>query len=313
MPAPVVLVLLAQMTASVPDLSAAAAASPRPAECAAPAATDASASMWESARRPGLGQYCRLLARGYARLSRSPAQALIAAERADKLLPGRAPPKVLAARALVASGQAGVAFERFEKALGLSPRSVREPAALHDYAVAAALSGHEKQAVEAYRRLVPRAGLMASDAERQRVYVEAALNVMRTGPEALGEAIGYLTEARRRGAPPGLSDIVLGALALALDRQGRVDEARGVAAEAGSHEGLAEWLKKSRKKLTSARPVGVDAELSAIVAMLAGRDSPEDARQAWTDYLATPEGKNGPWAEHAKKKLSASSASRRGR
>ncbi|MCA9593594.1 MAG: hypothetical protein KC776_09800 [Myxococcales bacterium] len=304
------LVLLGQVTATVPDLSAAAAASPRPMECRAPVtARDEKGSPWDSARRPGLASYCRLLARGYARLSRSPGQALMAAEKADKALAGRAPPKVLAARALMASGQAAPAFERFQKALAVDPRAVRQPAALHDYAVAAALSGHDKIAADAYRRLVPRAGLLASDSERQLVYVEAALGVMRRGPDGVSEAIGYLTEARRRGAPPGLSDIVLGALALALSRQGRVDEARGVAAEAGASEGLAEWLRSPKR--VAGRPRGVDAELLAVVATLAEADDPEAARDAWKDYLATPAGTSGPWREHAKKELAA--AGKRGR
>src|SRR5258706_11959410 len=107
------------------------------------------------------------------------------------------------------------------------------PAPAPDGAAAAPAAARGREAVAAYRSLVPRASLLPDARRRQRVYVEAGLVVMAEGPDRLDEALGYLAEARRLRGAPTLTEIVLGSVALALDRQGRVDEARGVASEAG--------------------------------------------------------------------------------
>ncbi len=330
---PALVVVLAQL-ASGPlspapvgraTLRAAAAASPRPPECAAPA-PDKERSLWERAHAPGLLEYCNDLARGYSRLTRSPADALAAARAADKAAPGRAATHVLEGRALLALDKSADAFQSFEKALGLSRRALRAPAALHDLAVAALRSGHTTASVKAYRSLVPRADLL-SGMQRQRVYVEAADLVMSTGPKGLDEAIGYLTEARRRGSPPGFGDYVPAALALALDRQGRDEEARGVAAEAGGPwslfprvegvtdkphggDGRAAPTARGKAPAPSAQPVLPAGEIHAMVAMLAERDDPSLAREQWQAFLASPAGK-GPWAAHAKRHLAALGSARR--
>ena len=315
MSAALVFVLLAQAGA-VPrgpeggELLSAAAASPRPRECTGTSPHGAERTVWDRARRPRLATFCDSLAQGYARLAQAPSEAQRAAQRAEKALPGRAAPLVLEARALVALGRDADAWKLFGDARKRDRRSVETPGALHALAVAAVRTKNQAEAVRAYRALAPRAGLLGDGFERQRVYVEAAATVMTVGEGGLDEAIGYLAEARRRRSRPGFGDYVLGTLALALDRQGRNEEARGVAAEAGGPwyleraSAAPEADPKARTLAPNARPVLPDGELDAIVAMLAEREAPELARERWQAFLDGPAGK-GPWAEHAKRKLAA--------
>jgi tetratricopeptide (TPR) repeat protein len=319
MPAVLGLLLFAQVAAGVaapPDgseLVSFAAASPRPPECGAPAGRGA-ASVWNRAREPKLRTYCDALARGYASLRRSPADALAAAARASAALPGRAAPAVLEARALVRQGRHAEAWKRFEAARAISPRSVDSPHALHDFAIAALSTGKLDEARAAYRVLAPRADLLGAELLRQRVYVEAAAAMMTAGSESLGEAIGYLAEARRRSTQPGFSPVVLGVLALALDRQGRSDEARGVAAEAGGSGSLVRAEARDRPApgasgKPAAMPLLPEGELDAIIAILAERSEPELARERWQTFLDGAASR-GPWADHARKKLEALRARR---
>jgi tetratricopeptide (TPR) repeat protein len=272
-------------------------------------------ALWQRARTPGLDAYCDALARGYSRLRRKPELSLEAAMAADKALGGRAAPSVLAGQALLLLGRHNPAWQSFERAQSRSKRALEAPAALHDLALAAELSGHHDEAREAYRALVARAFLLEQSLRRQRIYVEAAMLMMGLGPDGLNEAIGYLSEARRRGVPPGFSPYVLGALALALDRQGHQDEARGVAGEAGGPWALLseagalddEQTEASRKKSApqSAVPTPYlpEGEIHAMIAVLAERGDPVLARERWQAFLGGPAAK-GPWAEHARKKLS---------
>lgn len=303
----VALALAAQLASSgpppTPILVAAASASPRPAECAV---GSVASRPWSLARRPGLAAYCGLLARGYARLERSPLLALALAEDAERALPRRAAPQVLAGRALAALGRHGDAYARFERARTLQPRSVDEPSALHDYAVSAQKTGHDAAARALYRSLVARAGLIEDASDRQRAYVEAAFSVMNEGASALPEAVGFLSEARRRGGLPGGQDLVIGALALALDRMGRAGEARGVVAEAAGHESLSLALERGdRPGRRPTLPVVREGELLSVVALLAEASDPAAARDAWTAFLASPAGKASPWRAHAEARLGA--------
>jgi hypothetical protein len=290
-------------------LTAAAVASPRPAECSSSAPRGGAERVWDRARSPGLAAYCSALARGYARLRRTPEAALEAAAAAAKTLPNRAAPQVLEARALVALGRYSEAWERFSGVRARARRELDVPAALHDLAVAAAATGHAAEALAAYRALVPRAGLL-DEARRMRALVEASVITMAMGPQTLDEAIGYLNEARRRSNHPGLEPLVLGALALALDRQGHTQQARGLVQESTLPEQL---LPPESEKDKAARatkgflrdnvPLLPAVERDALAAILLERLSPEEARERWKAFLAGPGGR-GPWAEHARKKLS---------
>jgi tetratricopeptide (TPR) repeat protein len=275
-------------------LPAAALASPRPAECLPTAPRGGAERLWDRARTPGLAAYCNALARGYARLRRTPEAALEAAQVAQRALPNRAAPRVLEARALVALGRHADAWQRFSAIDARARRELEVPAALHDYAVAASVTGHGAEALRAYRALVPRAGLL-DEARRTRALIEASVVTMASGASALDEAIGYLNEARRRNPQPGLEPLVLAALALALDRQGHPQQARGLIAEVTAPEAL---FSSAKGAANDAMPVLPALEQSALIAMLLERFSPEEAKERWTAVAA-----GGSWSEHAKKKL----------
>jgi tetratricopeptide (TPR) repeat protein len=287
------------------NLAFAAQTSPRPAECTKEGGrSGALRPSWDRARRPAEAQYCDVLARGYTLLGRSPERALEAARRAEKLLGGRAASAVLEGRALLALGDPNGAWRAFERARKIARRSVEPPAVLHAVAVSALLLGKELEAEAAYRSLVPRASLLPDARQRQRVLVEAGLVLMARGSERLDEAIGYLAEARKRKAESGLGDAALGALALALDRQGRAQEARGVAAEAGGPFALI----RMAEKLPAARPFTVaEADLHAMAAILAERKYPAVAKTEWQAYIESEDPRS-PWLEHAKKKLESGGA-----
>jgi tetratricopeptide (TPR) repeat protein len=352
---PLSLVVLAQLVVAAEiapvasmasaDLRTAAAASPRPAECTTNGASGE--TLWDHARQPALARFCGLLARGYFQLARSAEQALAAAEQADRTLPGHVAPGVLAGRALLALGRDREAFDKLQAASQRSQHALNAPEALHDFSVAALRMGRRDVAHDAYRQLVPRAGLLDSVVRRQRVYVEAAVVSMIRGSEGLPQAIAYLTEARRQNGTPGTRDFVLGALALALDRQGRVQEARGVAAEASGPytlwalagdgndadgEGEPHDAERDDEPSTDATqtrvpvslsvtgggadvimalavPVLPRAEVAAMVALLADSDDPQLARDGWQRYIQTAP--DSPWIEHARRHFKTLTTARR--
>jgi tetratricopeptide (TPR) repeat protein len=291
------------------DLVAAARAGGRPEECGG--AYRSRAGRWERARYPGLGRYCDLLASGHAALRSSPDQALAAAVAAEAALPGRAGALVLSARAHVALGAHEQARQEFARSRELSRRSVSDPAALRDLALAELATGHPEEALAAYRELVPRAELLGDPRVELAVFVEASVLAMSRGPAELPLAIGYATEARRRGLLPGLGDALLAALALALDRSGRTAEAAGVAAESSGPW----WLEAEREKAAKsaarprdgasrapvkpALPALPPGELDAMIALLAEKRDRGLAVERWTSYLAALGAARGPFAAHA--------------
>ncbi|HEX4335949.1 MAG TPA: hypothetical protein VH062_08550 [Polyangiaceae bacterium] len=279
------------------DLVAVARAGARPKECGG--ATRARGNRWDRAKSPGLERYCDVLARGYGRLSTSPNDALALAMEASKLMPSLSAPLVLAARAQVALGAFPDAYALFGRATASGRAGLEAPGALHDLAVAAAKTGHAVEALDAYRALAPRAGLFDDPEEALRVFVEGAFVAMAAGPEHLTEAVGYLDEARRMPKVPELENYLLGALSLALDRQGRHNEATGIAAESAGPWQL-ESERSAGAKLLRPRPVLPDGELDAMIAMLAERRDRDLALERWQAFLDSPAGKSGPFAAHAR-------------
>lgn len=312
-------------------LAAAAAASPRPAECA-PSASARGRELWERARSQRVEAYCAALARGFARLARDPAAALNEAVAAEKAFPGQITPRLLKGRALLRTGEIAEAHGLLRALVKDRPDALADPGALHDLALASLRLGRLGEALEEYRTLVPRAELLEDARERYRVFVEAGALAMALGPANLSEALGYLGEARRAGVPPGFADLTLGLLALALDRAGRPEQARALAREASGPWATERVLGESETaeragdeeprtagKATAQRaqaalvpaPVLVEGELDAVVAMLAERVDVRLARARWTAFLDGSGGK-GPWAEHARKKLAALGVERKG-
>jgi hypothetical protein len=298
------LLVLAGLGAPVPvDLVAAAAATSRPEECQPQRRERAEGrtSVWDEARSPALRRYCQLLGRAQARLSSQPEEARKAAAEAAELVPGRAAPLVVMARAALRSHDHGAALELFDKALAADPRSVEHPAALHDLAAARLLGGKLDQALESYRVLVPRIGLLATREERARVLLEAAHTAMalagvaasgdKSGP-LLDEALAFLREASRDPHQPLRTDVAL-SLVLALDRAGRREQADAMLAE---QAGTAGW-EKSHGEL-GYLPAGDEA--SVLDALALERSDTAAAAASYQKYLETAKGN---WAAAARARL----------
>jgi tetratricopeptide (TPR) repeat protein len=285
-----------------------------------------------------LNLFCSELARGYAELRTNPTAALASAERAGTKMPTRAEPQVLKGRALLALERPDAAYAALHAAFGAQPQALQASEALHDYAVAAALAGDLNESRQAFRVLVPRASLFDETVREQLVYIEASNLAMTRGESGLNEAIGFLSQAQRRGLVPGLRVFAVASLALALDRQGRAEQARGVLSELEDasvvHE-LAEALEQADEAPAPERPANAgspvrwsarsvptpspggnpalrlvfpDGELYALSAVLAERADRELAAERWQSYLKSQACRFGPWAEHARRKLARSGA-----
>lgn len=293
-------------------LLAAAASSGRPRECAAARRGLARGpSVWEIARVPNLQRYCDLVARAQAQLSSAPDEARATARLADEALPGRASPAVVRARASLALDDVAEAARGFAEARAIDPRSLEEPATMHDLARAHARTGKRDEALAVYRALVPRVDLLPTADRRVSVLLEAAHASMdaegraasgKTDAAHLDEAIAYLREARQRPPTQYAGDVLL-SLGLALDRAGQKDQAEAVLAEVAR---------------TGARPGGAGAVAAGPRAALDYLAAPEDrlalealaaegndraaAIKAWEAFLAGPAGK-GAWAAPARARL----------
>lgn len=303
MVAGLLVLVFAQLAAPAPELTAGllgpeplalAAASPRPRECR----RLGEAGLWATLRHPELDRYCRTLGRGQSQLRNAPELALEAAKAAEAQFPERVAPGVLQARALVELGKYSEAWELFARALKREPRAVEDPEGLHDLGLAARLSHHPEEGLRAYRALAVRARLVSSPLRRTQIYVEAAFAAQSRGPDGLPEALGYLREAQRTGAVPGTSALVLGTLALALDRAGRHREALDLAEESDGG-GLA--LDKLLGGVRLCR-----SEITALQAQISEPESRNLALQHWQEFLAPEAGTGsnsespGPWTAHAR-------------
>lgn len=320
------------------DLVSVARASPRPAECM-PQGPDAD-RLWQAARAPHLGSYCAALARGYALLRTDPAAALQASKEAQGLDPSRMAQHVLAARALLSLDRVRESWDEFQRAG--APERLVSPAAVHDYARAARRVGEAARALAAYRLLAPRAHLIPDANQRQQIYIEAGVAAMSVGPEGLAAARAFLAEGRRQKGVVTSRALGLGALALALDRDGRSSEAQGLAQEAGGPWTLLAYLPDSlgareagertadplsaaeapeesppepplhvpRPSLPASFPLLPEEELQAIVAILAETEAPVIAQDCWRGFIASVISQDGGdparsiWLTHARDKLS---------
>lgn len=308
--------LFLAVTATAPpaDLVAAAAASSRPAECRRTSTRQpgASKSIWGTARAPELLSYCRWLARAHARLQTDPAGAAAAAEAAAKLLPGRAAPKVLLGR-IASSSDPSQALKHFDQALGIDPRSIEQPLAMHDLARARVATGKLTDALTTYRLLAPRVSLLPTRQARARVLLEAAhvaLAAPATDPAIEQrheqEALAYLRQAQHDPHQPLRQDIAL-SLVLALDRAGRRPQADAVLAEQRSAP-PALGPEPERRYLV------VEAESHLFRALAEEGHDPAAARASYDRYLAAaPSGAYAQTAKARKARLSATPDRRRRR
>ena len=256
-------------------------------------------TIWQLARTPELGRYCDLVARAKSQLAADPKAAAESAKAADTVLPGRAAPLVLRARASFAQGKIDDAAKDFEAARAIDARSVEDPPTMHDLAEVLRKTGKLDEALAVYRALVPRIDLLAPADRRVLVLLESAhvsMAVAAKTPPAtpgstpsLDEAIAYLREARQR-PPTTLTNDVLISLALTLDRTGDRVQADAVLAEA--HPSTTETRRVPEYLVAN-------EDKNCLDALLAG---PADAVKLWEAYLASPSGK-GPWAAAARARL----------
>ncbi|MEZ4314255.1 MAG: hypothetical protein R3F14_40055 [Polyangiaceae bacterium] len=256
---------------------------------------------------PTLQRYCDMLSRARAQLSSNPELSKMAAQEAEKALPGKAAPRVALARAALALGDLETAANEFLAAKKIDPRSVEDPSTMHDLCRVLRKTGKREEALTVYRALVPRIDLLGSTDVRVSVLLEAAhasmaahaANPERTpkgdaaAPNPLDEAIAYLREAKQR--PPTIlaNDVAL-SLVLALDRAGERDAADAALADA--HRTGARVRRSSLDYLSD-----VDEKLALEALVQEGADRAA-AIKSWEAYLATPAGK-GPWGPAARARL----------
>jgi tetratricopeptide (TPR) repeat protein len=269
----------------------------RPAECGVLEGFKA-ANVWERAKEPQLRRYCDLLASGTSKLVGTGALAkdvIAIANDADKMLPGRAAPKILEGRAYLRLGRPNDALASLAEAKKRDDRALDDPVALLAWARANARTNHLDEAAQAYRAALPRTSAL-SPAERGAASFEAGMIVMAQGTKGIDDAVAMLRQARREAQDAmQLASVV--ALALALDRSGQRDEARAVVAER-VHDGAKAALSDPRVADALA-DAGVAHEKDALLATaLEGTDAAA-AREAWRRFLEGAGGK-GPWAEHAR-------------
>jgi hypothetical protein len=276
---------------SAAALATAALASPRPRECSGVGEAD---GLWARARVGDAQRYCELLARGYARLAETPAEALSAAEAAEALAGPITQVRVLNGRAKLRLGQASAALEQFTKAESGDSQAFLDPKALHDYARAASLSGKPLDAVRLYRMLVSRSALLDDARERSVLQIEAAAHVLAYAPGGSDEALGYLAQARH--ASLGLAPWISGLRLLAAERNGRVERAPG----SGALPSLAA-LTQPVSAAIDQTPLLPAGELEALRAVLAEPSDPAASREHWDLFLAQASTDN-LWLAQAQKR-----------
>ena len=273
-------------------LATAALASPRPRECRG--SKGGADGLWTRARAGDAQRYCNWLARGYARLSQTPAEALLAAEAAEALAGPLPQVRVLNGRAKLRLGQASAALEQFVKAESEDAQAFLDPKALHDYARAASLGGKPFDAVRLYRMLVSRSALLDDAREKSVLQIEAAAHVLAYAPSGMDEAIGYLAQARRDSL--GLAPWVTALRLLAAERNGRVDRSPGASAPP-SLASLTQPLSAAADE----SPLLPAGELEALGAVLTESSDPAASRQHWELFLAHASPEN-VWLEQARKR-----------
>jgi tetratricopeptide (TPR) repeat protein len=231
--------------------------------------------------------------------------ALDAALQADKVLPGRAAPRVLEGRARAALGQLAEALRALEEAKARDAAAFDDPMALLAWARVLARTGHADRAADAYRSLLPRASALSA-AERAAASIEAGLVAMAAGGAGLDEAVAALREGARE-AQDEAQLVGVAALALALDRRGDNDEARVLMRERAHGDPRVALSSAHARELLAAAP----AEGYALAALALEPTDPTGARDAWDQYLAASP--SGPWAAHARAHRASVTSRRKGR
>jgi hypothetical protein len=271
----------------------------------APGARDA--SPWDRVRQQPVGALCLGLARAQVRLARDPSSALAAARQLSTDWPGRPEPRVLAARALLALGNAAESFKAWQEArqlLGDAGRDlgadVLSAHALRDYAVAAALSGRADVAADTYRHLVSLLDAWPDPRHVQRLYLEAASASLRRASPAFDEAMGYLSAAEAGARSTGLRAYAAGLHALLLARRGAAgsDPSRLEAPEVWH---LVELARAEQRP--SYWPRVPRHEAYALASLLVERYSSTEATELWKLYVEGLDGADAALLAFARARL----------
>ena len=272
------------------DLAAVAATSPRPALCRAGSAPS---QVWDAARLPALPHYCLAVARGYAALSREPRRALAWGERAAALGKKEWGANELRGRALARLGRFQPAYELLRPLGGSLLSATGSVHGLWAFARTAAVLGHHTEASEAFRSLISRAAFVHSLSNRQELFTEAGLALMHDAAISPAEAVAYLKRAEALPIPAVNAHVLMGALGLALYRDGRVFEANEIRRRAPSV-----WEFDSVPDPAYLTP----ADRAAVVAFLAMSNDAAIEKDAWQKFVRlAPQSR---WREHAERRLS---------
>lgn len=299
-----------------------AASSPRPRVCR-PSSASAASELWSRARGEAARSYCLLLARGYARLERAPAEALELSRRALGTLPAEVEPRVLEGRALLRLGEWQAARNALVPSVTAEGRPLGDVQGLRELAVSLTWTGQVPEAAAVYRVLVPRVEFTRDTTYARVVQLEAAAATMALGATGLAEAEQYLAVARQKAAVPGLADLTLALFALALDRRGERAQAEVVLSEMPGPWGLERFASARDTARASAEvlpgeaaaalpeptfdaaaPMLADGELHAAIGVAAFRSDPRLASLHLRAFLNGP-GAKGPWAEWAAQRVAA--------
>jgi hypothetical protein len=249
--------------------------------------------VWERAAAHARLKRCSALAKALALLDREP-KAAMAVARGLLATPLQLPARVVLARAELATGDAKAAWADFQAATAHSSTALADPSARHDAAVAAAQAGEALAAAGLYRGLIAERALLPRE-RRTRVLLEAALAVLRLGPEHSTEAADYLQlfgdgPAERPERPRELA-----LLALVLTRAAQSGAAE---AASGGADGLA--IAESLRCEPGAaakipyRELLPQFEERALLAVQCESADPAQALRYWQEYASAVE--SAPWS-----------------
>ncbi len=250
------------------------------------------AGFWDEVRQPGLAAY-QVKLRTARRLlnSGNPESAFARATEAMTRFPERPEAHVVRGLALDGLRRGPEAVVAFARALSASAQALDS---LSEGAAAARISVNNGAYPLASRILVRVLGQMQRNHERGRLYAMAGWVWMAAGPDQLQSAVVAFREASASGPSDPL--VRLG-LALALRRDGRLEEALRVADEV--HTQLTTQ--------TLARLRGPTCEQAAYRAVAAqARGDQEGALRAWREAA-----RGGSWQAHAERERQALSGASR--
>jgi len=287
LPSAVVVLLL--LSSGVADLTSEAASSGRPRACPALEAQQSASgrpaqALWQRARRERLARLCHRLSSIQITLGTAPADALSAAQALAAEWPDRSEPRQLVARALTRLGRHGEAWPLWASTTSAAEPSVAGTLALHDYALAAAMTGHDVQALSAYRTLVTRSASSVDRAYRERILIEASAAALRVDRAGTEEALGYLAAAADDHSTPLLASAAAGLARL-------TDVLRpGALVDPPAIEAAAAWqLLREVETPTPGRtswPSLPRHELQGLAALVILPRSSDEATTLWRAYIA---------------------------